>query len=479
MAEGSIGHFVQSLAKVYGGTRFRTPAIRPANRRESIMSAPDGASTSTPLERDARHLTADGRAVRPSEIAIGVIIGRTSEFFDFFVYALASVLVFPAIVFPYVEPLTGTLYSFALFALAFIGRPFGTLLFMWIDRNYGRGVKLTIALFLLGGSTMAIALLPGHAQVGVWSAVLLGAFRFTQGMALGGSWDGLPSLLALNAPEGRRGWYAVMPQLGAPLGLIVAAALFAYFLAGLAPEDFLSWGWRYPFFVALAINVVALFARLRIVATPDFQGLFESRELQPSPAFRTMFTEWRAIALGVLAPLASFALFHIVTVFPLSWVTLAAKEDPVRFLLIEIFGAVVCVLAMLASGVLADRTSRRTVLAVGALLIGAYSGFAPQLLNGGPVGETAYMIVGFILLGLAFGQSSGLVNDLFPPQHRYTGAAIVSNSAWLFGAGFAPLVALFLASRFGLWSVGLYLLSGVACTLTALAINRGLARRTA
>ena len=436
------------------------------------MSAPTGASTSTQLERDARAVNSDDHTVRPGEIAIGVIIGRTSEFFDFFVYAIASVLVFPSLVFPYADPVTGTLLSFAVFSLAFIARPFGTLLFMWVDRNYGRGVKLTIALFLLGGSTMAIALLPGHNQVGALSAVLLGVFRFGQGMALGGAWDGLPSLLALNSPRGKRGWYAMIPQLGAPLGLLVAAALFAYFLTVLSREDFLSWGWRYPFFVALAINVVALFARLRLVATPEFERLFENRELQPSPAFETLFKEWRTIALGALAPLASFALFHIVTVFPLSWVTLSAGEEPARFLVIEIIGAFVGVLSILASGLLADRFGRRTVLAVSAVAIGAYSGFAPQLLNAGAVGETVYMIAGFILLGLAFGQASGLVNDRFPPQYRYTGAAIVANSAWLVGAGFAPLVALFLAHQFGVWSVGAYLLSGAICTLAALGINR-------
>lgn len=443
------------------------------------MSAPNGASTSTPLERDARVVNSDDHAVRPSEIAIGVIIGRTSEFFDFFVYALASVLVFPAVVFPYLEPVQATLLSFAIFSLAFIARPFGTLLFMWIDRNHGRGVKLTLALFLLGGSTMAIALLPSYAALGAMSAVLLAIFRIGQGVAWGGAWDGLPTLLALNAPKEKRGWYAMIPQLGAPLGLIVAAALFAYFLNGLSTEDFLSWGWRYPFFVALAINVVALFARLRIVATPEFERLFESQELQPSPAFQTMFKEWRTIALGALAPLASFALFHIVSVFPLSWVTLFANEDPARFLTIEIAGAFVGLLALMASGVLADRIGRRALLAVSAVLIGAYSGFAPQLLNAGAVGETAYMIVGFALLGLAFGQSSGLINDRLPIEHRYTGAAIVANSAWLVGAGFAPLVALFLAHQFGLWSVGLYLLSGVICTLAALAINRDWARKEA
>ena len=339
-------------------------------------------------------------------------------------------------------------------------------------------MKLTIALFLLGGSTMAIALLPSYTQVGTISIWLLGLFRLCQGIALGGAWDGLPSLLSLNAPKERRGWYAMIPQLGAPLGLILASSLFAYFLALLNDEDFLSWGWRYPFFVALAINVVALFARLRIVATPEFTRLFESRDLQPSPPFETLRREGRTIVLGAFAPLASFALFHLVTVFPLSWVSLEYKEDPVRFLVIELIGAIVCMLAMLASGPIADRVGRRAVLGVSAALIGAYSGFAPQLLGAGQFGQIIYMLSGFVLLGLAFGQSSGVTNNSFDPHYRYTGAAIVANSAWFLGAGFAPLIALFLASRFGLWSVGLYLLSGALCTLGALAINKEWARRS-
>jgi MFS family permease len=444
---------------------------------ENVVSGGVGAASSAPLERDARIVNSRHHQIRPGEIAIGVIVGRTSEFFDFFVFAIASVLVFPALAFGFTDPLTGTMYSFAMFALAFAARPFGTLIFMWVDRNYGRGTKLTIALFLLGGSTIAMAFLPSYAQVGAASPVLLGLFRIGQGLAWGGAWDGLPSLLALNSPRQRRGWYTMIPQLGAPLGLLVAAGLFAYFRSTLTPQDFLDWGWRYPFFVVFAINAVALFARLRIVATPEFGRAFESRELQPSPAFRTMFAEWRTIVLGAFAPLASFALFHLVTVFPLSWVTLEAGDDATRFLVIEMAAAVVGLVAIVASGVLADRFGRRNVLAVSALAIGAYSGFAPQLLDGGAAGQIAYMLGGFALLGLAFGQSSGIVNDRFPTHHRYTGAAIVANAAWFIGAGFAPLVALFLASRVGLWAVGLYLLSGVLCTLAALMINKELAKR--
>lgn len=436
------------------------------------MTAPTATANSTRLERDARVVSADQHRIAPGEIAIGVIVGRTSEFFDFFVYAIASVLVFPALLFPFVDALTGTLYSFALFALAFMARPLGSAVFMWIDRHHGRGVKLTIALFLLGGSTMAMAFLPSYADAGLIGASVLAALRIGQGMALGGAWDGLPSLLSLNAPPDRRGWYAMIPQLGAPLGLIVAAGLFAFFLSTLSHTDFLSWGWRYPFFVAFAINVVALFARLRLVATPEFERLFESRELQPAPFWQTVRVEWRTIVLGSFAPLASFALFHLVTVFPLSWVTLFSGENPERFLIVEIIGAVVCVLAMLASGLVADRVGRRAVLGVSAGLIAVYSGFAPQLLGAGSLGELLYMMAGFVLLGLSFGQSSGAVNANFSSERRYTGAATTANLSWLIGAGFAPLVALALASSFGLWSVGAYLLSGAICTLAALAINK-------
>lgn len=441
------------------------------------MTVPVSAANPAASRRDAQDVNARQGAIAPGDIAIGVIIGRTSEFFDFFVYAIASVLVFPTVVFPYVDALTGTLYSFGIFSLAFMGRPLGTLLFTAIGRRHGRGTRLTIALFLLGGSTMVISLLPGHAQAGVLSAWLLGFFRLCQGIALGGAWDGMPSLLALNAPRGRRGWYAMVPQLGAPLGLVLASALFAYFLSQLSHEDFISWGWRYPFFVALAINVVALFARLRLVATPEFRRAFESSELQPSPPFHTMRVEWRTILLGAFAPLASFALFHLVTVFPLSWVQLHSAGHTLRFLLLEAGGAIVCVAAIMASGFLADRVGRRAVLGICAVLIGAYSGFAPQLLGAGALGEALYMFGGFLLLGLSFGQSSGAVNGSFPPAHRYTGAAIVANTAWFIGAGFAPLVALLLASRVGLWSVGLYLLSGVIGTLAALLVNREWAAR--
>ncbi len=413
--------------------------------------------------------------VAAGEIAVGVIIGRTSEFFDFFVYAIASVVVFPQLVFPHLPPLEGMLWSFAVFALAFVFRPVGTAVFIEIDRRFGRTMRLTLALLLLGSSTVAVAFLPGHAVVGAWAAILLCLFRIGQGVALGGAWDGLPSLLALSAPADRKGWYAMVPQLGAPIGLIVASGLFGYFLITLSAADFLDWGWRYPFFVAFAINVVALFARLRIVATPTFQELFKSRELQPTGVLTAIREEGPRIFVGAFAPLASFAMFHMVTVFPLSWVFLFTKEQPSRFLLIEGLGATVGIFAILASGVLADRYGRRAVLAATAAGIAAFSGFAPQLLDAGAAGELVFMISGFILLGLSFGQASGPVASSFALRNRYTASALTSDLAWLFGAGFAPLAALFLAVNGGLLASGAYLLSGAVATLIALWLNRTLA----
>lgn len=426
-------------------------------------------------EQKARGPVTDSHGkVDPGEIAVGVIIGRISEFFDFFVYAIASVIVFPRLVFPHVDPLTGTLYSFGIFALAFIARPFGTALFMAVDRRHGRGAKLTSALFLLGVSTVAIAFLPSRDQIGVSLVWLLAAFRIGQGLAWGGTWDGLASLLAVNAPEKYRGWYAMLPQLGAPLGLIVASGLFAFFSGYLSAEDFYSWGWRYPFFVAFAINVVALFARLRMVLTPEYQELFQRGELNPANVTDTVRSEGAKIAIGAFAPLATFALFHMVTVFPLSWVYLFTAERATRFLIIECVAAGFGLIAILASGRLADRVGRRTLLAGSAVAIAVFSGFAPQFLAGGLFGELFFMISGFILLGISFGQSSGVIASNFTKMYRYTASAITNDMAWLFGAGFAPLSALLLSSHFGLIASGAYLLSGAICTLLALRFNQRL-----
>ncbi|QLA79223.1 MFS transporter [Acidovorax sp. JMULE5] len=415
--------------------------------------------------------------VTPSEIAVGVIIGRSSEYFDFFVFGIACVLVFPSFLFPFLSRLDGTLMAFALLAVAFVVRPVGTAISMAIQRRWGRGTKLTIALFLLGVCTVGMAFLPGYKDAGLTAVVALLILRIGQGLALGGSWDGLPSLLAMSAPKERRGWFAMIGQLGAPVGFVLAAGLFAYLYSSLSVQEFLAWGWRYPFFVAFAVNVVALFARLRLVVGQSYAELLQERELQPVPVSRVIRDEGSNVVLGAFAALASFALFHLVTVFPLSWITLYSDQPVTQILGVQIVGAFLAAGAIMVSGWLSDHLGRRKLLGGMAVLIGAFSFMAPVLLNSGEVGSTMFLLLGFVLLGLSYGQASGTVTANFSPQYRYTGAALSADLAWIIGAAFAPLVALYLSAQFGLLAVTVYLLSGVACTLGALNLNRRMERR--
>jgi MFS family permease len=436
-----------------------------------------GAAGAAPITHPcsgARNINARDGEIHPGEIAVGVVIGRASEYFDFFVYAIASVLVFPAVFFPFADRLEGTLYAFTIFAFAFIARPIGTIVFMAIQQRFSREIKLTIALFLLGTSTVCIAFLPTYSHLGMTSIVLLSVLRVGQGLAQGGSWDGLPSLLALNAPENKRGWYAMLGQLGAPVGFIIAAGIFSYMLTNLSSEDFLVWGWRYPFFVAFAINVVALFARLRLVSTTDYSRLLDAHELDPSPVLELTRAQGSNVAIGALAALASYALFHLVTVFPLSWIQLYDTRSTSGFLQLQMIGAALAGVGILVSGLVADKVGRRTTLGTLAALIAVFSAFVPTLMEGGETGQDIFILVGFALLGLSYGQAAGAVTANFQRKYRYTGAALTSDLAWLVGAAFAPVIALGLSANFGLGYVSLYLLSGAVGSLAALSLNRAL-----
>ncbi|UPG94711.1 MFS transporter [Luteibacter aegosomatissinici] len=439
----------------------------------SISHAPHNAVDVAENDVRRQH-QASHAAVAPNEIAVGVVIGRASEYFDFFTYGIASVLVFPSVFFPFLNQVDGILLAFAIFSFAFIARPFGTTLFMAIQRNFGRSTKLTASLFLLGTSTVCIAFLPVNHTGGYTVIFILGLLRFLQGIALGGSWDGLPSLLALNAPKNRRGWFAMLGQLGAPVGFLIAGSLFLFLNTQLSREDFLDWGWRFPFFVAFAINVVALFARLRLVVTEEYTQALEEWVLEPIGTIDLMHAQGYNLFIGAFAALASYALFHLVTVFPLSWIAISRSQDINNVLIVQIIGAFVAILATVASGVIADKIGRRNTLGTMAALIGLFAIATPFLLNGGRLGQDTFLVVGFALLGLSYGQAAGTVTANFEKRFRYTGAALTTDFAWLIGAAFAPLVALGLSQRFGLVAVSAYLLSGVVCTLLALRINKAL-----
>jgi MFS family permease len=424
--------------------------------------------TNPPTHGDVHPGTPNAGHVTPGDLAVGVIVGRISQSFDVFVFGLGCVLAFPRVFFPFASQLDGMFYAFAIFAVGFVARPLGSMFFLVLHRHFGLATKLTIALFMLGMATAGIAFMPDYATLGALSILALAVLRFGQGFALGGSWNGLASLTALMAPRKHRGWYAMLAQLGEPIGFILAAGLFAYIWSSLAPSDFFAWGWRYPFFVAFAINVVALFARLRMVVAPRYAAQMEHRDLEPSPIRKTIRSQGLNIAMGAFAPLASYALFYLVTIFGLSWALMFTQQSPTTYLIVQIVGALVAIPCMLLSGWFADHFGRRTTLAVSGVLIAVYSGWTALMLSGGTLQGYLFIIFGFALLGFSHAQAAGAVNSNFRSEFRYTGAMITSDIGWLLGAGFAPLVVLGLAKFLGVDYVGLYLLSGAAGTLGAL-----------
>lgn len=290
---------------------------------------------------------------------------------------------------------------------------------------------------------------------------LLIALRILQGIGLGGSWDGLTLQLQDAAPEGRKGAYAIIPQLGGPIGFAVASALFFVLTGFLTEEEFLQWGWRFAFFAAMALNVVSLFARIRLLST-DF-GADQSR-LQSAPLRPLIRDQWREILLSAFVPLASYALLHVVTVFPLGYVTLFGTEPISGILLTQMLGAGCAIVTVLISGSLADRYNRRTVMFISTLLIILLCLALPFLQDAPRI----FILFGFVVLGLAYGQASAIVPKRFREEYRYSGSALSTNLSWIIGAAFAPLVALTLAVNFGVTAVALYLLSGAAATLIAL-----------
>ncbi|TYC49769.1 MHS family MFS transporter [Rhodobacterales bacterium] len=420
---------------------------------------------------DATNARADVAAgahpkIELDEYIITVVMARVTDHFGFFVYAFASVLVFPSVFFPNHDPATAVMMSFAIFPLAFLARPFASQIFKRLEPRIGRSGKITVALFILGGSTMAIGLLPSYETAGSLAPLLLILMRIGQGIGLGGSWDGLTLLLQTNAPEKRRGWYAMIPQLGAPIGLGVAAAIFYVLTGFLSEEEFINWGWRWPFFAVLAVNVVALFARLQLIHSEAHEMYKEEALLKPSPFFEMLSVHWKDVLLATFLPLASYATLHMVTVFPLAYDYLDAKGPISDFLLLLLLGSVIAIPAVVLSGVLSDRFGRRRMLAVVSVAIGLFSFIVTNLLDGGAI----YVLLGYALLGLSYGQASAILPNRFQKKYRYTASALSVNLSWIFGAAFAPLVAMGLTLNFGVSFAGFYLLSGALVTLAALAV---------
>jgi metabolite-proton symporter len=408
---------------------------------------------------------------RPGQVLFASLIGTTIEFFDFYIYATAAVLVFPKLFFPASDPASARLASLATFAIAFLARPFGSALFGHFGDRVGRKTTLVAALLTMGLSTVAIGALPTYSTIGVAAPLLLALCRFGQGLGLGGEWGGAVLLAIENAPPGKRAWYGMFPQLGAPVGFLFSGGIFLVLSRWLTDQQFFAFGWRIPFLASAALVLVGLYVRLTITETPVFRDALTRRERVKVPLF-TVFRDYPGPLLaGTLLSLATFVLFYLMTVFALSWGTTALGYSREKFLVMQLVGVLFFAGAIPIGGILAERGRRRTLLWV-TCAIGAFGLVMAPMFLAGTTGAMAMMALGLTLMGLTYGPLGTVLSELFPTQVRYTGSSLTFNLAGIFGASFAPYIATGLAKNYGLQYVGYYLFAAAVLTIIGLLATR-------
>ena len=402
----------------------------------------------------------------PGQVLFASLIGTTIEFFDFYIYATAAVLVFPKLFFPSTDPASATLASLATFAVAFFARPIGSAFFGHFGDRVGRKTTLVAALLTMGMSTVGIGLLPTYASIGITAPILLALCRFGQGLGLGGEWGGAVLLAIENAPPGKRAWYGMFPQLGAPIGFFFSGGIFLLLSSVFTDEQFFAFGWRLPFLASAALVVVGLYVRLTITETPVFQKVQESERVKV-PALTVFTSHFGTLVAGTLTSLATFVLFYLMTVFTLSWGTTALGYTRDRFLIFQLFGILCFGLAIPVSARIAEHGRRRTMIWV-TVAIGLFGFVMGPLFQAGTAGAILTLSVGLALMGMTYGPLGTVLSELFPTAVRYTGSSLTFNLAGIFGASLAPYIATWLATNWGLAWVGYYLTAAAALTLAGL-----------
>lgn len=396
------------------------------------------------------------------------MVGTTIEFYDFYIYATAAVIIFPHLFFPSGNDNLALISSLATFAIAFIARPIGSALFGHFGDRVGRKTTLVAALLTMGVSTVAIGLLPTYHDIGITAAILLALCRLGQGIGLGGEWSGAVLLATENAPEGKRAWYGMFPQFGAPFGLILANGSFLILGATLSEEQFMAWGWRVPFLASSLLVIMGLYIRLKLHETPAFQRVLDKQQEKQMP-FATVFKHHTPmLILGTLAAVCTFVVFYLTTVFSLNWGTKELNYSREDFLLMVTLATFSFAAFIPISAILAEKLGRRRT-SIGICILAAIFGlfFADMLASGSDTIVFIFLCIGLGIMGLTYGPIGTVLSELFPTSVRYTGSALTFNMAGILGASFAPLIATQLASEYGLQAVGYYLTA--ASLLSALA----------
>jgi metabolite-proton symporter len=408
---------------------------------------------------------------RPAQVLFASLVGTTIEFFDFYIYATAAVLIFPRLFFPATDPASATLASLATFGIAFLARPIGSALFGHFGDRVGRKTTLVAALLTMGLSTIMIGALPTYESIGLAAPALLALCRFGQGLGLGGEWGGAVLLAIENAPPGKRAWYGMFPQLGAPIGFLFSGGVFLGLSQALSDEQFFRFGWRIPFLASALLVLVGLYVRLTISETPVFQRALDQRERVEVPMLTVFREHKRTLVAGTLTSLATFVLFYLMTVFTLSWGTTVLGYKRQEFLELQLFGILFFALTIPLGAKLAERGRRRTLIGV-TVAIALFGPVMAPLFAAGTLGATVMVALGLSLMGFTYGPLGTVLSELFPTAVRYTGSSLTFNFAGLFGASLAPYIATWLARTYGLAYVGYYLSLAAALTLVGLYLTR-------
>jgi metabolite-proton symporter len=408
---------------------------------------------------------------RTGQILFASLVGTAIEYFDFYIYANATVLVFPRLFFPNTDPTTATLSSFATFALAFVARPVGSAIFGHFGDRVGRKRTLVAALLTMGLSTVVIGLLPTYETIGLAAPILLSLCRLGQGLGLGGEWGGAVLLAVENAPPNKRAWYGMFPQLGAPIGFLFAGGGFLAMSKLLTNEQFFTFGWRVPFLASAALVLVGLYVRLTISETAVFTASRATREPVKVPMARVLSDHWKEVVFGCLIALSTFVLFYLMQVFVLTWGTTKLGYSRDQFLVFQLVGALFFAATVPLSALLAENARRPTLIAVNVAIAVFGLAMAP-LLEAGTAGAVAAVVGGMGLVGWVFGPLGTVLSELFPTSVRYSGASLTFNLAGILGASLSPYAALWLAQSHGLRYVGFYLSAAGLLSLVGLLATR-------
>lgn len=416
----------------------------------------------------------------PKKVAVASMIGTAIEFYDYYIYAAAAVLVFNTQFFDKNNEQLATLASLSTLALAFVARPVGSALFGHFGDKFGRKRTLVASLLTMGISTVAIGLLPTYTQAGIIAPILLCIFRIGQGLGLGGEWGGAALVATENAPKGKRAWYGTFPQLGAPIGLFLANGVFFLVSMFFGKEALVEWAWRIPFLISVIMVFIGLYVRLSLHESHVFKQAELEGKKENAPVLAVFRDYWKLIIQGTFVMSNTYVIFYLMTAFVQVYSKSPVKLSPAgyatglgipanTFTGFLLLGAIVFGIFTSLSGIGADKLGRKKWLTLVTIAILLFSLLIPSLLSqASPTGVLTFLCMGMALMGLTFGPMAALLPELFPTEVRYSGASLAYNFASIVGASVATLIAIKLNENYGLWGVAIYSAVNAIVSLIAL-----------